>query len=111
MSSTIKLDEANFDSTIKNSDIPILVDFWAPWCGPCRTVAPVLEELANDLKGTLTIGKVNTDENPIVSSKFGIQSIPTMLLFKGGTVAAQFVGAMRKDQLMNNLKPHLDVKA
>ena len=91
--------DASFDDDVINAALPVLVDFWAEWCGPCKKIAPVLEELAADYEGRLTIVKVNVDENAGSPAKFGIRGIPTLLLFKNGTVIATKVGAASKSQL------------
>ena len=93
----------SFNSTITNSNVPVLVDFWAPWCGPCKAIAPILEELATEFDGRLKIAKVNVDENEAVSAEYGIRAIPTMLLFKGGQLAEQYVGMMPKATLKEKL--------
>ncbi len=94
-----QLTTANFEETIAKSATPILVDFWAPWCGPCKAIAPILEELSKDLAGKLTIAKVNVDEAGEIAAKFGIRAIPTMILFKGGQVADTYVGLVDKATL------------
>lgn len=107
MSKELTLTDQNFDSEISGTSEPVLVDFWAPWCAPCRFVAPVLEELAEDYSGTLKIAKVNVDDNPMTASRFGITSIPSLLLFKNGQMVDQWVGAMPRQMLEGALKPHL----
>jgi thioredoxin 2 len=87
--------------------VPVLVDFWAEWCGPCRTVAPALEELAREEAGNLKVIKVNVDENPVVSGQYRIQSIPTLILFRDGRTVETVIGAMSKPALLARLKPHL----
>ena len=93
------LTSANFDETIGSSDLPILVDFWAEWCGPCKMIAPILDEVATGYEGKLQITKMNVDENRDIPAKFGIRGIPTLMVFKGGQLAATKVGAMSKAQL------------
>lgn len=102
----VDLDSTSFQTTI-SSDQPVLVDFWAPWCGPCKAIAPLLEEIATELDGKLTIGKVNVDENEVISAEYGVRAIPTLLLFKGGNVVEQIVGMTSKDALLEKLKAHL----
>jgi thioredoxin 1 len=98
----IQLDTNNFKTTVAGAT-PVLVDFWAPWCGPCKAIAPILDELAGEMQGKLTIAKVNVDDNGELAAQFGVRAIPTMLLFKGGAVAEQFVGMMDKATLKSKL--------
>ena len=91
--------DSNFENDVLNSDLPVLVDYWAEWCGPCKMIAPILDEIAADYQGKLKIAKVNVDENQQITQKYGIRSIPTLILFKDGNVQAQKVGAMSKSQL------------
>ncbi|GAA5039836.1 thioredoxin-2 [Marivirga lumbricoides] len=102
MAKTIEITDSNFEEII-NSNQPVLVDFWAEWCGPCKMIGPVVEELAGDYDGKAVIGKVNVDENPNVSAKFGIRSIPTLLVFKGGEIVDKQIGAVPKQVLADKL--------
>ncbi len=95
--------DANFDAEVLKSDVPVMVDFWAPWCGPCRMMAPIIEELADEMEGKVKVGKLNVDENANVAGQFGIMSIPTFLVFKNGMVAEQIVGGLTKDALKEKL--------
>ncbi|MGH8854567.1 MAG: thioredoxin TrxA [Telluria sp.] len=100
MSENIKhISDASFDAEVLKSELPVLVDFWAEWCGPCKMIAPILEEVAEQYKGKLVIAKVDVDANQAVPAQFGIRGIPTLILFKDGVAAAQKVGAMAKGQL------------
>lgn len=103
----LELTDANFTEQVLNSDKPVLVDFWAEWCGPCRMVGPIVEELAHDYDGKAVVGKVNVDENQGVAAKFGIRNIPTLLIFKNGEVVDKQVGVAPKNVLEAKLKAHL----
>lgn len=103
----IEFNESNFDEKVLKSSKPVLVDFWAEWCGPCRMVAPIVEELAKDYEGRAIIGKVNVDHNPGIATKFGIRNIPTMLIFKNGKVVDKQVGAVSKSVLAKKIDAQL----
>jgi thioredoxin 1 len=107
MEHEITLTDSTFDEQVKNSSVPMLVDFWAPWCMPCRAVAPILSGIAEDYQGRLAVGKLNVDDNPQVASRFGITGIPTLLLFKGGQPVGQWIGALPRPMLEQALQPHL----
>ena len=108
MSKPVTIEEANFDLEVLQSRIPVLVDFWAQWCGPCRMVAPVVEELAEEYEGRISFGKVDVDQNPKIASQFGIMSIPTLILFKDGKPISNIVGFRPNEQLKQNLDEVLE---
>ena len=99
--------DSNFENDVLKSSVPVLVDYWAEWCGPCKMIAPILDEIAGDYQGKLKIAKVNVDENQQVTQKYGIRSIPTLMMFKDGNVQAQKVGAMSKSQLAAFIETNL----
>lgn len=104
---TVEGTDANFAQEVLKSDLPVLVDFWAPWCGPCRMVAPVIDEIAKEYQGKLKVVKLNTDENGYTASQLGIRSIPTMGIFKGGKVVDSVIGAVPKQHIVEKVKPYL----
>ena len=108
MSNYIELTDADFEEKVLKSDIPFLVDMWAPWCAPCRFVAPILEEIAAEYTGKLKVGKVNVDDHKEYAMKYGVSSIPTLQLFKGGEKVEQVVGAMPKADIEKIFKPYID---
>ncbi len=107
MSKPHHLVDAEFDSIVLQSNIPVLIDFWATWCGPCRMIAPIVDEMATEFEGQAKICKLDVDNNTQVASKYGIRSIPTILIFKNGEVVDQIVGAVPKQQIVDRLKSHL----
>jgi len=100
---TIEVTEANFDELVLKSDKPVLLDFWAEWCGPCRVIAPYVKEISEEFKGRAVVGKVDVDSNPGISAKYGIRNIPTVLFLKNGEIADKQVGAVPKNQLVDKL--------
>jgi thioredoxin len=107
MSKPQVVSDQNFETEVIKSETPVLVDFWAAWCGPCRMVAPVLEEIANEQGEKVKIAKLDVDANPITAGRFGVRSIPTMILFKNGREADRVVGYHPKEQLLKKLQPHI----
>jgi thioredoxin 1 len=101
MANVPELNEKNFDAEVLQSAQPVLVDFWAPWCGPCRMIAPVVEELASENAGSLKVAKINIDESPNLAASYGVSSIPTLMIFKDGEVVDRFVGVQSKSRLQN----------
>ncbi len=108
MSKAVELTDQSFENEVLNSDKPVLVDFWAEWCGPCRMVGPVVDELAGEYEGKLKVGKVDVDTNPEISTKYQIRSIPALLIFKNGEVVDQIVGAVPKAQLKKQVDAQLN---
>ncbi|MEX0921599.1 MAG: thioredoxin TrxA [Rhodovibrionaceae bacterium] len=105
--STASVSDTSFESDVLKADKPVLVDFWAEWCGPCKTIAPALEEIAKELGDRVTVVKINIDENPQTPTKFGVRGIPTLMLFKDGEVAATKVGALPRNQLQDWLEENV----
>ena len=104
----VEVTDGNFKNEVLDSQTPVLVDFWATWCGPCKMIAPIVEELATEYNGKMKFGKLDVDANPQISMQYGIRSIPTLLVFKGGKVVDQIVGAMPKKSLVDKISPHMN---
>jgi thioredoxin 1 len=109
ISEPVHVTDASFEKVVLHADIPVIVDFWAPWCGPCKMVAPILDKLAKEYSGKLLITKVNTDENPDWATKYGVQGIPTMLFVSGGKIAHRQVGALPEGMLRDVVDQFLEV--
>jgi thioredoxin len=105
--STVNITGDNFDSEVLQSEQPVLMDFWAEWCGPCKMIAPILDQIADEYKGRLQIAKLDVEENQAIAMKYGVRSIPTLMLFKGGVVEAQHIGMLSKEQLIRLLDDKL----
>ncbi|MFN3870383.1 MAG: thioredoxin [Aquificaceae bacterium] len=105
--SVIVLNESNWQTEVINSDKPVLVDFWAPWCGPCRIIAPIIEEIAMEMGDVIKVGKLNTDENPNIAMRYGIRAIPTIMLFKKGEVVDTRIGVQPKEAIKQMVNSHL----
>jgi thioredoxin 1 len=103
----LELNSGNFKSTVDSGQIPVLVDFWAPWCGPCRVIAPILEEVAKEMEGKVRIAKVNVDDSPDIASQFGVRGIPTLILFKEGQIKGQMVGVNSKSSIVQLIQKNL----
>jgi len=105
--SEIILTDANFEAEVIKSDVPVFVDFWAPWCGPCQMMGPVVEQLSQEFAGKAKVGKLNVDENNLIAGKYRVMSIPTFLVFKGGEVVDQMIGGVPKERLKEMINKHL----
>ena len=104
----IVIDDSNFENEVIKSATPVLIDFWAVWCGPCKAIAPVVEEIAKEYDAKLKVGKLDVDSSPKTAFQFGVRSIPTLLVFKGGKVVEQIVGNQSKQKLLDKITPHLN---
>ena len=104
---TIEITDSNFEAEVEKSDLPVLIDFWAAWCGPCKALAPTVEEIAGEYQGKLKVGKLDVDANNALSARFSIRGIPTLLLFKDGQVKEQLVGAVPKDTIVDAIAKHI----
>jgi thioredoxin 1 len=107
MSAALEVNAGNFESEVLKSDLPVLVDFWAEWCGPCRMIAPSIDAIAEEFAGKLQVRKLNIDKEPSLAGKYGVMSIPTLIIFKNGKIADQIVGALPKQDIVSKITPHL----
>ncbi len=103
----VTITDQNFEEEVSKSSLPVLIDFWAVWCGPCRAIAPIVEQLAGEYDGKVKIGKLDVDENPETAVKFGVRSIPTLLLFKNGQVVDTIIGAVQKNVIVQKITPYI----
>lgn len=108
MGKPVEVTDGTFQESVLDADTPVLVDFWAEWCGPCKMIAPILEELAEELDGRVTIGKLDVDNNMNTAMAYGVSSIPTLMLFKNGEAVERIVGLQQKKQLLGQIEPHLN---
>ncbi len=104
MSKVTHIGDANFEAEVIRSNLPVLVDFWAPWCGPCKSIAPIIEEVAQEYEGRLKVAKLNVDDNPLTPSRYGVRGIPNLIILKGGAVKEQIVGAVPKGRLVDAIE-------
>ena len=111
MADPVTISDDVFEDEVLKSDTPVLVDFWAEWCGPCHMIAPSVKEIANEQSKALKVAKLDIDENPVTPGRYGIMSIPTLMLFKDGEAVARIIGAMPKDRIMAQILPHLETAA
>lgn len=107
MAKIIEVGDSNFEAEVIRAELPVLIDFWAPWCGPCKSIAPVIEELAGEYEGRLKVTKLNVDNNPITPSRYGVRGIPNLLILKGGRVKDQIVGAVPRSRLVDAIEKAL----
>ncbi|MGH7860342.1 MAG: thioredoxin [Candidatus Binatia bacterium] len=103
MSAVQEVSDSSFETEVVNSDLPVLIDFWAPWCAPCRAIAPVVDELAHEYSGRLKVVKMNVDDNPLTPSRYGVRSIPNLMIFRNGAVKEQIIGAAPKGQFVDKI--------
>lgn len=107
MSKALEVTDSSFEQEVKNSEIPVVVDFWAPWCGPCRKISPIIDEIAEEFQGKVKIVKVNTDENLRTAQEYSISGIPSILIFKNGEAVERLVGLMQKSAIVSNIEKHI----